>query len=40
MVKITFNLKEKMFKSDLLIFMSEQTIEAVHRALQKLLSGM
>jgi chemotaxis protein CheC len=40
MVKITFNLKDRTFKSDLLIFMSEQTIEAVQKALQKLLSEM
>ncbi|MBF0567484.1 hypothetical protein [Candidatus Magnetominusculus dajiuhuensis] len=40
MVKITFNLKDKQFKSDLLIFVSEQAIEAVRKALQRLLSEM
>ncbi|MBF0552924.1 MAG: hypothetical protein HQK96_00035 [Nitrospirae bacterium] len=40
MVKITFNLKDIQFKSDLLIFMSEQAIESVQKALQRLLSEM
>ncbi|MBF0319278.1 MAG: hypothetical protein HQL01_05690 [Nitrospirae bacterium] len=40
MARITFNLKDKTFKSDLLIFMSEQMIEAVQKALQKMLSEM
>lgn len=40
MVKIAFNLKDQRFKSDLIIFMSEQAIEAAQKALQKLLSEM
>jgi len=35
--KITFNLKDKSFKSDLLIFMSERAINAVSRAVDRLL---
>lgn len=40
MVKIAFNLKDQRFKSDLVIFISEKSIESVQRALQKLLSEM
>jgi len=36
--KITFNLKDKSFKSDLLIFISEEAIKAVSSSLDKLLA--
>ncbi len=36
--KITFNLKDKSFKSDLLIFISEEAIKAVNRSLNTLLA--
>lgn len=36
--KITFNLKDKYFKSDLLIFVSEDTIITVNQSLDKLLA--
>ncbi len=36
--KVTFNLKNKSFKSDLLIFISEEAIKAVNQSLDKLLA--
>jgi len=38
--KITFNLKEKSFKSDLLIFISEAAIRAINKSLDKLLTEL
>ncbi|SLM27634.1 putative CheC, inhibitor of MCP methylation [Desulfamplus magnetovallimortis] len=38
--KITFNLKDKSFKSDLLIFISEAAINAVNKSLDKLLAEL
>jgi chemotaxis protein CheC len=38
--KITFNLREKSFKSDLLIFISEAAIKAINKSLDKLLSEL
>ncbi len=38
--KITFNLKDKFFKSDLLIFISEAAIKAVSQSLDKLLEEL
>ncbi|MEO5359288.1 MAG: hypothetical protein H7843_02440 [Nitrospirota bacterium] len=40
MVMIAFNLKDQRFKSDLVIFISERSIESVQRALQTMLSEM
>ncbi|MCG6551672.1 MAG: hypothetical protein L7F77_05045 [Candidatus Magnetominusculus sp. LBB02] len=40
MVRITFALKQKDFKSELLVFMSERSIEAVQGALQRMLAEM
>ncbi|MBF0200854.1 MAG: hypothetical protein HQK66_05995 [Desulfamplus sp.] len=38
--KITFNLKDKSFKSDLLIFISEAAIKAVNKSLDNMLSEL
>lgn len=38
--KITFNLKDKSFKSDLLIFISEAAIRAVNKSLDRLLTEL
>ena len=38
MAKITFNLKDRSFKSDLLIFISQTAIQAIHTSLNRLLA--